>query len=460
MELKKEGGKMKKIRKRSIFLCVLFLFGLSFPAHAVNIVFNGFSDTTGLTINNDADVAVTADGTVLRVTPALGNKRGSVFSSAAINASTFSTFFKFRITNPGGALSDGNSETGADGLVFVVQSVSSDIGGAGQGIGYNGISPSVGVEFDTWHNSYNNDPDSNHIGIDVNGNVNHGSGSPNTVGVATRFDDGNIWYVWVDYNGNSLEVRANQTGIRPAAPLLTRTLDVADILGQDNAYVGFTSGTGADWGDHDVLYWEYRDEYNPVNPVPEPGNTLHNAMPASALPLVDFPVTFADPTTNIVHVGACSDVVIQPSMKVPATDVGQAAQLIMYIYLPALNFGVNIPSKSVILTDETLCNLLPGPIDLSANAGLEFYVYYGYVLGSSIKYAAYSVVVDPFCADDCGSITDAKVCNATPGCTYQQFPTAQCLMDCGAYGTKAACESAFGGNSCAWNDMFSTCALK
>jgi hypothetical protein len=218
---------------------------------------------------------------VLRVTPATTSQSGSAFSSATINAATFSTHFQFRITDWGGGLFDGNTINGADGLVFVVQSVSSSIGGAGHGIGYIGLPSSVGVEFDTWHNPYNNDPSSNHIGIDLNGVVNHGAGSPYTVNVGDDsvreegFDNGEIWYSWIDYDGSNLEVRISENGLRPLDAILSRSLDIPSLLGVTDAYVGFTSGTGADWGNHDLLSWEYRDEYDPIdNPVPEPTTML------------------------------------------------------------------------------------------------------------------------------------------------------------------------------------------
>lgn len=255
----------------------LFMGTVSGLGNATVITFNDFSNTAQLDLNGNAAVTTTADGKVLRVTPALGSQSGSAFSLATVNAATFSTYFTFRITSPGGSLFDCNSSgpgsgVGADGLVFAAQSISSSVGGGGQGIGYAGIGNSVGVEFDTWCNGANNDPSSNHVGIDINGSVNHGSGSPNTITVATPFDDGNIWHAWIDYNGTAMEVRANQSGARPTDALLSRTLDLTTILGQTSAYIGFTSGTGADWGNHDVLTWQYRDTYNPItnNNVPEP----------------------------------------------------------------------------------------------------------------------------------------------------------------------------------------------
>lgn len=242
-------------------------------AHAASVTYNDFSDTSGLTLNGSATTTTTSDGTVLRLTPASTGQSGSAFSSVTVNAATFSTAFQFRITSPGGTIFDCNTEAGADGIVFVAQAVSSSIGGGGLGIGYAGISPSVGVEFDTWCNGANNDPSSNHLGIDINGVVNHGAGSPNTVNVAPNFDDGNLWYAWIDYDGTDLEVRANQTGVRPTDALLSRSLDLAGILGQNDAFIGFTSGTGADFGNHDIVSWEYRDSFDPIgNDIPEPAS--------------------------------------------------------------------------------------------------------------------------------------------------------------------------------------------
>ncbi len=259
-----------------LFLCGLFLLiGTTVSVEATTIVFNDFSDTSLLTLSGDAQTPTTADGTVLRLTreqTISHSVNGSAFSSATINASNFSTYFEFRITNPGGVMTDLSGETGADGLVFVVQSVSSSIGGGGVGLGYSGISPSIGVEFDTWHNS-GIDPSSNHIGINQNGSVDYNSGP--TVNIAPNFDNGEIWYSWIDYDGTDLEVRISENGLRPLDAIISQTLDISAILSQPNAYVGFTSGTWAAWGNHDILAWEYRDGFDPIdNPIPEPATML------------------------------------------------------------------------------------------------------------------------------------------------------------------------------------------
>jgi len=47
-------------------------------------------------------------------------------------------------------------------------------------------------------------------------------------------------------------------------------------LGTTNAFVGFTSGTGAAYANHDVLSWTLEDRFAPIggNTVPEPGSLL------------------------------------------------------------------------------------------------------------------------------------------------------------------------------------------
>jgi hypothetical protein len=260
------------------------VLGAAAPASAATIVFPDFSSTAGLTLSGSAAIATTAaDGSVLRLVPATEGQAGSAFSTVPINASNFSTVFEFRLTDPGGCC-DGFSQAGADGLVFVVQNVSASIGGGGGGMGYDGVSPSVGVEFDTWWNGYALDINSNHLGIDLNGNVASVVSTP----ISPNFDNGTQWTAWVDYNGTLLDVRVNNTGVRPLLPTLSYALSIPAILGSTTAYVGFTAGTGYAFANHDVLSWQYSDTFQEggvtvPTAVPEPGSLMLLGTGALAL---------------------------------------------------------------------------------------------------------------------------------------------------------------------------------
>src|SRR5438552_10494842 len=64
---------------------------------------------------------------------------------------------------------------GADGIVFILQPISTQLGSGGEGLGFEGISPSVGISLDTWQNFNRNDPWFDHISIQLNGNITHGN---------------------------------------------------------------------------------------------------------------------------------------------------------------------------------------------------------------------------------------------------------------------------------------------
>ena len=233
-------------------------------ASATTILFNDFSSLAGLQLNNAA--AGATDGSsrsVLRVTPSQFSQAGSAFSTTAVTLGanvSFSTKFAFNF--------NGQQAGGADGLVFVVQTVSNTAGGIGGGIGYLGLSNSVGIEFDNWNNGGGDGNSDNHVGIDINGSVS--SVALNTA-LPVTLDSGADLFAWIDYDGNTdqLEVRLSGTNARPAASLLSYNVDLAAVLGTPNAFVGFTSGTGAAAANHDVISWEFRDTFAPVD-LPEP----------------------------------------------------------------------------------------------------------------------------------------------------------------------------------------------
>src|SRR6266496_2773736 len=95
------------------------------------------------------------------------NQSGSVWNANKIN---LNNSFDFHFNVYLGC----DVAMGADGIVFILQPIGTSIGTVGEGMGFEGVSPSVGISLDTWQNPRRNDPWFDHISIQLNGNVTHG----------------------------------------------------------------------------------------------------------------------------------------------------------------------------------------------------------------------------------------------------------------------------------------------
>ncbi|MDB9454896.1 bluetail domain-containing putative surface protein [Dolichospermum circinale] len=206
---------------------------------------------SNFTFNGSAKIA---SGNILRLTDASMSAGNALLNSAITlsNDTSFSTYFSFKISASGG---DSDSDgPGGDGLAFVIQTSKTSIGGGGNNLGYSGITNSIAVKFDTYQSTGFSDITGNHVGLDLNGSLN----SVAQTAVATRMNNGNIWNVWIDYNGlsNLLEVRLSETNQRPSTSVLNYTLDLPTILNSSNAFFGFSSGQGTATGVHDIIDWD------------------------------------------------------------------------------------------------------------------------------------------------------------------------------------------------------------
>ncbi|MEO7265579.1 MAG: PKD domain-containing protein [Ferruginibacter sp.] len=101
------------------------------------------------------------------LTPNVTNQSGSVWNNIKIDLNnSFNFVFDVNL-----GCTDDN---GADGIVFVLQPISTSVGSLGGGLGYSGISPAIGVTLDTYQNiSPDNDPAFDHIAIQRNGVLDH-----------------------------------------------------------------------------------------------------------------------------------------------------------------------------------------------------------------------------------------------------------------------------------------------
>lgn len=216
-------------------------------------------------VNGDAN----KEQSFLRLTPDEPSKTGSAFIPTSFTLtpnSVIHTRFAFEI---GGANLDG--PLGSDGFAFVIHNDprgASAIGNGGEGLGFgvndtggnplSTISPSLAVEFDTHLNSFpehsSGDPDGNHVAVIKNGEVfNHLAYDAS----ALSLNDGSPRYVWIDYVGvtKQMDVFMSTTDVKPVAPIISTTVDLAAAVG-NNAYFGFTAGTGGGFNSHDILAWK------------------------------------------------------------------------------------------------------------------------------------------------------------------------------------------------------------
>ena len=142
-----------------------------------------------------------------------------------------------------------NDMNGADGIVFVLQTVGINaIGASGGGIGFEGFAPSFGVEFDTWQNGDFDDPAEDHVAIMQNGDPNHFnantlSGPLPILPGGANAEDGLDHVIRIEWNTGTQSIDVYVDCI------LTISLDNYDLVteifeGDPNVFFGFTSATG------------------------------------------------------------------------------------------------------------------------------------------------------------------------------------------------------------------------
>ncbi len=222
-----------------------------------------FGAPGALTLNGSAKVVTGPHGnSVLWLTPAAESQAGSAFTTVGVPFGPrylFSTFFQFQMTDPG-------SYGASDGMTFTLQTESATaLGVSGGNLGYGGITPSVAVEFNTWQN-VPFDINDNDVAVLTNGDMT-GLGPQTPYGVTSCqpstgvfgcMSNGDVWSVWIDYDGTSLHVAIADNSITRPADLVSYPIDIPAVLGQSSAFIGFTAGTGAGYQSHYVTNWLFR----------------------------------------------------------------------------------------------------------------------------------------------------------------------------------------------------------
>lgn len=197
-----------------------------------------FSVNAQYTLNGSA---VQNDCHCYTLTQNVGNQHGSVWNNNKIDLNQ-SFDFTFQVFLGCGDFN------GADGIAFVLQPISTSVGSAGGGMGYQGITPAVAVTLDTYQNaSPDNDPSYDHVAIQLNGNLDHSSSSTLTppTPISASSDDVEdcqnhlLRIVWNSSTKNLAVFIDNQ-------PRVNATKDLVNTLfgGNSLVYWGFTGATG------------------------------------------------------------------------------------------------------------------------------------------------------------------------------------------------------------------------
>ncbi|MBI1287124.1 MAG: PKD domain-containing protein [Flavobacteriales bacterium] len=208
-----------------------------------SFMISGF--TTGLVMAQPQPngTAVQLSCNCYRLTENAISQSGSVWNSAQIDL-TVPFDFKFDVYL--GEDVQGQ-QSGADGIAFVLQPISTSVGTNGGGMGYENIAPSLDIQIDTYQNGDHNDPSYDHVAIMANGAVDHNSadnlaGPENALVSGFNIEDGQWHVMRVTWDPTAMTISVYMDG----SLRTSYTGDIiADIFGGDpNVFWGFTGSTG------------------------------------------------------------------------------------------------------------------------------------------------------------------------------------------------------------------------
>ncbi|HEY9364698.1 MAG TPA: PKD domain-containing protein [Chitinophagaceae bacterium] len=139
----------------------------------------------------------------------------------------------------------GCQDTGADGIVYILQPISTSVGASGEGMGFSGVVPSIGIALDTWQNFNLNDPAYDHISIQKNGNVNHSGDLAGPVPISATSNDVEDcqWHTLrISWEPSSQWLKVFFDGVKRVE---TQVDLIGSIFNNDpKVYWGFTGATG------------------------------------------------------------------------------------------------------------------------------------------------------------------------------------------------------------------------
>ena len=179
-----------------------------------------------------------------RLTDELDYSSGSIWYKRPIN---LRDPFSIRLSIMVGC----QDSSGADGMVFAMTPKANRVGFRGEGIGFSGLVPSVGIEIDTWLNEHLNDPVEDHISVMLNGRVGHWNDLVGPIKIANIEDcERHGFYVHWQPSQKTLQVEID------GKQVIAVKIDLINQVFGGNPFVywGVTAATGRYNNMHEVCF--------------------------------------------------------------------------------------------------------------------------------------------------------------------------------------------------------------
>ncbi|THF99735.1 hypothetical protein TEA_001137 [Camellia sinensis var. sinensis] len=188
---------------------------------------------------------------------------------------SFSTRFSFSITSL-------NPTSFGNGLCFFLSPENRNLGSQGRRLRLVNSSQLtknkfVAVEFDTRLDSQFNDPNDNHVGLDIESLVSIMTADPKSIDIDLK--SGNSITAWIDYKNDhrKLNVFLSYSNLKPEMPLLSVEIDLSHYL-KEFMYVGFSASTEGSTELHLIENWRFE-----TSPSGRARNHPHNVSDNSVI---------------------------------------------------------------------------------------------------------------------------------------------------------------------------------
>ncbi|KAK1440261.1 hypothetical protein QVD17_06086 [Tagetes erecta] len=207
------------------------------------------------------------------------------------STASFATRFTFSVNNANQLSSSG------DGITFFLSPENQTLGSPG---GYLGLVNSsqltknkfIAIEFDTRLDLHFNDPNDNHVGLDVNSLNSIKTADCSSIGVDLK--SGHLITAWIDYwnDGKNLKVFLSESSKKPIYPILDIDIDLSQFL-QEIMYLGFSASTEGSTETHLIHNWSFTSfGIRHSKPrISNPHNVTDNTVSNAKNPVIEVPVS-------------------------------------------------------------------------------------------------------------------------------------------------------------------------